>query len=82
MGAWVTDFLSGWAGIEGYVRHVNSQFRAPAFEHDVTYIDGEVSGKQRNSGFGVPVVEVSYRMTNQDGTELVRGVAEIELPCD
>jgi hypothetical protein len=82
MGAWITDYLAYWAGTDGLVRHVNSQFRAPAFEHDVTYLDAEVSGKQAESAFGVPVVEVRLAMTNQDGTELVRGTAEIELPSE
>ena len=81
MGAWITDYLAHWAGIDGLVRHVNSQFRAPAFEHDVTYLDAEVSGKQADSEYGVPVVEVRVVMTNQDGAELARGRAEIELPA-
>jgi acyl dehydratase len=80
MGAWITDYLSYWAGARGFVRHVNSQFRAPAFEHDVTYLDAEVVGKRAESEYGVPVVEVRLVMTNQDGAELVRGTAEIELP--
>jgi len=80
MGAWITDYLAFWAGSNGLVRHVNSQFRAPAFEHDVTYLDAEVIGKHSDSEFGVPLVEVRLVMTNQDGAELVRGIAEIELP--
>jgi acyl dehydratase len=82
MGAWITDYLAYWAGADGLVRHVNSQFRAPAFEHDVTYLDAEVVGKRNDSDFGVPVVEVRLVMNNQDGAELVRGTAEIELPSE
>jgi acyl dehydratase len=81
MGAWITDYLAYWAGSDGLVRHVNSQFRAPAFEHDVTYLDAEVTGKRAESDFGVPVVDVRLVMTNQDGAELVRGTAEIQLPA-
>ena len=81
MGAWTTDYLAYWAGHDGLVRHVNSQFRAPAFEHDVTYLDAEVTGKQRESDFGVPVIELRVIMTNQDGAELTRGVAEVQLPA-
>jgi hypothetical protein len=81
MGAWTTDDLAYWAGTDGLVRHVNSQFRAPAFEKDVTYLDGEVTGKRRDSEFHVPVVEVRVVMTNQDGSELSRGTAEVELPA-
>jgi len=80
MGAWITDYLSHWAGHDGFVRHVNTQFRAPAFEHDVTYLDAEVIAKHAESEFGVPVVDVRVVMTNQDGAELARGKAEIELP--
>jgi hypothetical protein len=46
----------------------------------VTYGDAEVIGKHSESAFGVPVVEVRLVMTNQDGAELARGKAEIELP--
>jgi acyl dehydratase len=81
MGAWITDYLTYWAGADGFVRHVNTQFRAPAFEHDVTYLDAEVIGKQPDSELGVPLVEVGVVMTNQDGAELARGTAEIELPA-
>jgi hypothetical protein len=81
MGAWITDYLAYWAGTDGFVRHVSSQFRAPAFEHDVTHLDAEVIGKQPDSDFGVPVVELRLVMTNQDGSELARGTAEIELPA-
>jgi hypothetical protein len=80
MGAWITDYLAYWAGTDGFVRHVSSDFRAPAFEHDVTYLDAEVVGKQRESEFGVPVVALAVVMRNQDGAELARGRAEVELP--
>ncbi len=81
MGAWITDYLAYWAGQDGLVRHVNSHFRAPAFERDVTYLDAEVSGKRLESEFGVPVVELRLVMTNQDGSELARSSAEVELPA-
>jgi acyl dehydratase len=80
MGAWITDYLAYWAGIDGFVRHANSQFRAPAFEGDVTYLDAEVIGKQTESEFGVPIVQLRLVMTNQSGSELARGTAEVELP--
>jgi hypothetical protein len=43
-------------------------------------IDGEVTAKEAESAFGVPLVSVKVRMTNQDGVVLVDGVAELELP--
>ncbi len=39
MGAWCTDYLANWAGNDGMVRHIKSDFRTPAFEGDVTYFD-------------------------------------------
>jgi hypothetical protein len=63
-------------------RHSKMQFRGPSFEGDVTYVDGEVIAKEAESAFGVPLVSVKVRMTNQDAVVLVDGVAELELPLD
>src|SRR6202045_2044004 len=82
MGAWALDYLGFWAGNNGMVRHSKMQFRGPSFEGDVTYVDGEVTAKEPESAFGVPLVSVKVRMTNQDAVVLVDGVAELELPLD
>ena len=62
------------------VRHAKSDFRGPAFEGDVTFIDGEVIEKIENSEWGFPVVRIKVRMTNQDGTTVVTSINEVELP--
>jgi acyl dehydratase len=80
MGAWVTDYLSYWAGNDGFVRHVKSQFRGPAFEGDVTYFDAEVTSKTPDSEWGVPLVGVQIKLANQDGSVVVTATAEVELP--
>ncbi|MBO2447754.1 MaoC family dehydratase N-terminal domain-containing protein [Actinomadura barringtoniae] len=80
MGAWCTDYLSYWAGHDGMVRHSKADFRGPAFEGDVTYFDAEVTGKETETAWGVPLVQVKLRLTNQDGAALVSCTAEIELP--
>ena len=80
MGAWCTDYLAFWAGHDGMVRHSKASFRGPAFEGDITYFDGEVIAKEADSAFGVPLVTVKLRLTNQDGTVLVDATAEVELP--
>ncbi|WP_433526023.1 FAS1-like dehydratase domain-containing protein [Nocardia pseudovaccinii] len=80
MGAWCTDYLAYWAGNDGLVRHIKSDFRGPAFEGDVTYFDAEVIGKEAVSTWGVPLVELELRLTNQDGGVLVDSTAEVELP--
>ena len=80
MGAWVTDYLAYWAGADGFVRHAKSSFRGPAFEGDVTYFEGEVTDKQADSSWGVPLASVKVKLTNQEGGVLVDAVAEVELP--
>ena len=80
MGAWVTDYLAYWAGHGGFVRHVKSSFRGPAFEGDVTVFDAEVVGKEAETAWGVPLVSLNIKLTNQDGGVLVDAVAEVELP--
>ena len=80
MGAWATDYLAYWAGHDGMVRHSKVSFRAPYFEGDVTFVDGHVTGKEADSSWGTPLVSIALEMTNQDGTVLVEGSAEIEVP--
>jgi hypothetical protein len=80
MGAWVTDYVSYWAGHEGFVRYSNTSFRGPALEGDVTYMDAEVVSKQDESVWGVPLLKLNVVMTNQEGSKLATGVVDVELP--
>mgnify|MGYP001556672964 CR=1 FL=1 len=80
MGAWVTDYLAYWAGVDGFVRHVKSDFRGPAFEGDVTYFDAEVTAKTPESAWGVPLVSVQVRLANQEDVTVVTATAEVEVP--
>jgi hypothetical protein len=80
MGSWFHDTIAYWAGHQGFVWHSVTQFRAPAFEGDVTYINGEVIDKVDQSPYGMPVVQVQIKMTTQTGATLLSGKAEVELP--
>jgi acyl dehydratase len=80
MGAWAIDYLAYWAGHDGMVRHSRVSFRAPYFEGDATYVDGEVTGKQADSVWGGPLVSIKLQMTNQDGVLILDGAAEVEVP--
>jgi len=80
MGAWVHDYLGFWSGHEGFIWHSKSQFRGPAFEGDVTYVDGEVVAKEMDTPYVVPVVTIKVTLTNQDGGVLVDGKVEVEVP--
>ena len=80
MGAWTHDYVAFWAGHDGYIWHSRSLFRGPAFEGDVTYFEGEVTAKDKESTFGMPTVTVKTKLTNQDGGTLVDATLEVELP--
>jgi len=80
MGAWVTDYLAYWAGADGFVRYVKSDFRGAAFEGDVTYFDAEVVELHPESAWGVPLVTVKVKLTNQDGGVVVVATGQVELP--
>ncbi len=79
MGAWVTDYLTGWAGEHGMVVHSAANYRGPALSADVTVQTGEVVDKLVD-GEGRHLVQVKHLMANQKGTTLCTATAEIQLP--
>lgn len=81
MNAWFVDYVAYWAGHNGFIWHSKSQFRSPAFEGDVTYLDGEVVDKIDVSPYGMSVVQVKVKQTTQEGDVILTGLAEVELPC-
>lgn len=80
MNAWHLDTIAYWAGHDGYIWHSKTQFRSPAFEGDVTYIDAKVIEKIDKSPYGMPVVVVELVMTTQDGDIILKGKAQVSLP--
>jgi acyl dehydratase len=80
MGAWVLDYIGYWAGNDGFVRHTNVQYRFPAFEGDVTYLEGEVTAKRIDETIGGAVVTIDVEMSNQDGSIMAKGPVEVQLP--
>jgi len=79
MGAWILDYLAGWAGEWGRVVHSNSQYRGPAFTGDITIMTGEIVDKMVDDN-GLNVVQVKCKMANQAGKTMATATAEIELP--
>jgi N-terminal half of MaoC dehydratase len=79
MGAWVTDYLAGWAGEHGTVVHSVANYRGPALSGDITIQTAEVVDKFVD-GEGRHLVQVKHRMANQKDTTLCTGTAEIQLP--
>jgi acyl dehydratase len=80
MNAWHLDTIAYWAGLDGYIWHSKTQFRSPAFEGDVTYIDAEVIEKLDTSEFDRPIVRVELKMTTQEGEQILKGIADVSLP--
>jgi hypothetical protein len=79
MGAWILDYLSGWAGEWGTVVHSNSAYRGPAFTGDITISNATIIDKSVDEK-GRSIVQVDYKMTTQTGTTMATAKAEIELP--
>jgi hypothetical protein len=79
MGAWVTDYLSGWAGEHGMVVHSTAAYRGPALTGDITIQTAEIVAKMVDEE-GRHIIQVKHMMKNQRGTTMCTGVAEIQLP--
>lgn len=80
MGAWVLDYVSAWAGDQGFIRHSAVQYRFPAFDGDLTLLDAEVTAARHDATLGTGIATLEVTMTNQDGTVMAKGPVEVELP--
>jgi acyl dehydratase len=78
MGAWILDYLAGWAGEWGQVIHSNCAYRGPAFTGDLTIMTATVIDKLVDEK-GRSIVQIDCKMTNQLGTVLATAKAEVEL---
>ena len=79
MGAWILDYVSGWAGEWGELVHSNASYRASAFTGDITVLNAVVVEKSVDAQ-GRHLIQVDVRMTNQLDTVLATARAEIALP--
>jgi acyl dehydratase len=79
MGAWILDYLAGWAGEWGMVVHSNCSYRGPAFTGDITIMTADVIDKTVDEQ-GRNVVQVDCKMSNQLGAVMATAKAEIQLP--
>ena len=78
MGAWILDYVSGWAGEWGTIVHSSAQYRNPAFTGDATFLTGEVVDTRVERRSHVAVVAVDVR--NQDDAVLAKATVDVELP--
>ncbi len=79
MGAYLLDYLSGWAGEWGMVTHCNSQYRGPVFVGDISIQKGEITDKTVDEE-GRSIVKVKVVMSTQDDTVVATAKASIALP--
>jgi acyl dehydratase len=79
MGAWLLDYMAGWAGEWGQIVHSNCSYRGPAFTGDITITTATVVDKMIDDQ-NRPVVQVDVKMTTQLGVTMATAKAEIELP--
>ncbi len=80
MGAWVVDYLAGWAGEWGMVVHCNTSYRGPALSGDATFMTASIVDKMTDEE-GRKLVQVEVKMKTQTGTTMATAKAEIELPA-
>src|SRR3546814_3264770 len=73
MNAWHVDYVAYWAGHNGFIWHSQTQFRSPAFEGDITYIDGEVTGKKTVSRYACQVVGVQGKTSTKTVESIPKG---------
>ena len=78
MGAWVTDYLSGWAGEHGMVVHSAANYRGPALAGDITIQTADIVDKLVDTE-GRHVVQIKHRMADQRGTVMCTATAEVRL---
>ena len=81
MGAWVLDYVSGWAGEWGMVVSASAQYRNPAFTGDATILNGEVTGT-RIDRRGRHLVDVAVDVRNQLDAVLAKATVEVLLPSE
>lgn len=79
MGAWIIDYMSGWAGEHGMVVHSVANYRGPALIGDITVMNAEVIDKLVDDE-GRHLIQVDFKMKNQLGVTMATAKAEIQLP--
>jgi acyl dehydratase len=75
--AWMTQFVSDWAGTEGTVRNLRVAFRRPDVAGNALVLSGRVVDKRQEGGKNVVELEV---VTLAGGEPSVRGNVQVELP--
>jgi acyl dehydratase len=79
MGAWVLDFVAGWAGEWGHITHADVRYRSPALTGDASFLSGTVTAV-REERRRVHVADVEVLVRNQDDAVQAKGTVSVQLP--
>ncbi|MFH1485201.1 MAG: MaoC family dehydratase N-terminal domain-containing protein [Chloroflexota bacterium] len=77
-GAWATNLLTNWMGDDGWLKHIDVQFRGMNFLGDTQWIRGKVTDKSVKDG--EHLVDVGIKCVNQRGDDTMPGTATVILP--
>jgi hypothetical protein len=75
--AWLTQYVSDWAGTEGQVLSLRAVFRRPDVAHRPLVLAGRVVDKREQDGQNVVELEV---VTLAEGEPSVRSSVQVVLP--
>ena len=81
MGAWMLDFVAGWAGEWGFITHADLRYRSPALTGDASFLTGTVTGV-REERRRVHVADIDVRMVDQDDKVQATGKVSVQLPLE
>jgi len=75
--AWLTKYVSDWAGTDGAVKNLRIAFRRPDVADRPLVLAGRVVDKRQEEGKNIVELEV---VTLAQGEPSVRGNVQVELP--
>ena len=75
--AWMTQYCSDWAGVDGRVTNLRVAFRRPDVADKPITLSGRVVDKRQEEGRNIVELEV---VTLAEGQPSVRGNVQVELP--
>jgi acyl dehydratase len=75
--AWMTQFVSDWAGPAAAVRNLRVAYRRPDVAHRPLVLSGRVVDKRQEEGKNIVELEI---VTLAEGEPSVRGNVQVEMP--
>ena len=80
LNAWLIQFLTDWAGDEGWLKRCYAEYRSFVYMSDVIWFEGKVTDKYVDDQ-GEYCVDIETNSYNQRNQKVVPGKATVILPC-